>query len=268
LFKEGDESRNVYIIKEGTFDVLKNFSINKDTGVITVTKIPDKAVKRNRRFFSKYPCLTQERFETMKKSDIRNTLKAPKIQNKVVKLTSISDGHVLGLSDYLFRSSKKFISVICTSKTAKVAKMHIQDIATNLNTIEISKHMRTMVLNNLSVLGESLNNALKLENVALLNTSTSCPAEREDIQEISKALKGEEEKTFYKRLRSLKIVNPIKEIVQRNNPLKVDVAPTSFYKQLCIEDKHDVVRKIWSPEPKIRKSLFVQKLDTSMEEKK
>ena len=164
------------------------------------------------------------------KINIRNSLRNARVKKKAVKLTSVSAGHVIGLSDFLFKSSKKFFSMVCTSKVGRIAKMHSHDISANLNTIEVSQQLKIMVYNNLSVLGESLNNAIKLENLSLLSTSTVNISNNDNFKEISRTLEGEEENVFYERLKSLKIVSPIKEIVRRHNLAGVEEFPISFYK--------------------------------------
>lgn len=152
--------------------------------------------------------------------------------NKVVKLSTISDGHVVGLSDYLFRSSHKFFSIKCISSVAQVAKMHINDIAANLNTIEVSKEMKVMVYKNLSILGESLLNSLKLQNIFFLNTSREDVPRKEDIHEISRTLEENEEEAFYQRLKSLKIVSPVNQTAIRHRADGKRDPPTIFYRQL------------------------------------
>ena len=164
------------------------------------------------------------------KINIRNSLRNARVKKKAVKLTSVSAGHVIGLNYFLFKSSKKFFSMVCTSKVGRIAKMHSHDISANLNTIEISQQLKIMVYNNLSVLGESLNNAIKLENLSLLSTSTVNISNNDNFKEISRTLEGEEENVFYERLKSLKIVSPIKEIVRRHNLAGVEEFPISFYK--------------------------------------
>lgn len=123
-----------------------------------------------------------------------------------------------------------FFGLICTSKEATVAKMHTQDILTNLNTIEVSKQLRIMVYNNLSIMGESLNNALKLENLEFLNTSQVNISKNENIEEISRMLESQEENIFYEKLKSMKIVSPIKEVVKRHCKDDHKESAISFYK--------------------------------------
>lgn len=217
-------------------------------------------MRKHKKFFDNFEWLVEGTAQIGKKMPPSKSLLNPKIKKKTIKLTSISDGHVVGLSDYLFRSSHKFFSVKWISNVAQVAKMHIHDIAANLNTIEVSNQMRNMVYNNLTVLGESLNNALKLENVFILNTSTETMEKKENIQEISRTLEENEENAFYQRLKNLKIVNPVKQWVKRFKADGKKDPQTNFYRQLWIEDYTHVLRRIKSPEPK-KDRLFTQPLE-------
>ncbi|CAI2383968.1 unnamed protein product [Moneuplotes crassus] len=263
LCKENEENVYLYIIKEGKFEIQKELSINLDTGMANYTPLylSTRELKKHKDFFGDYKCLINGNVQIGNVAAKPKSLRSPRIKKKLIKLSSISDGHVIGLNDYLFRSSHKFFSVKCTSSVAQVARMHINDIAANLNTLEVSQEMKVMVYKNLSILGESLTNSLKLENVMLLNSSKEEIPNKEEIPEISRNLEEHEEHVFYQRLKSMNIVNPVKNVAVRHKIDGKKDPKTIFYRQLCIEDYSTALKRINSPEPKIKDRLFTQPLE-------
>ncbi|CAI2384393.1 unnamed protein product [Moneuplotes crassus] len=263
LCKENEESVYVYIIKEGKFEILKELNVNLDTGIVNYTPLylSTRELRKHKQFFDDYQCLVQGTAQIGRKISPTKSLRTPRIRKKVIKLSTITDGHVVGLSDYLFRSSHKFLSIKCISTVAQVAKMHINDIAANLNTIEVSKEMKAMVYKNLSILGESLMNSLKLQNTILLNTSREDASRKEDIDEISRTLEENEEHAFYQRLKSLKIVSPVNQVAIRHRADGKKDPKTIFYRQLCIEDQSTTLKRLKSPEVKIKERLFTQPIE-------
>lgn len=65
-----------------------------------------KVLKRNKNFLKNYECFVKNRFKIGNNSDTRKTLRNANVKKKVVKLSSISEGHVIGLNDFLFKSHK------------------------------------------------------------------------------------------------------------------------------------------------------------------
>ena len=130
--------------------------------------------------------------------------------------------------------------------------------------------MRNYWLDTLSVIAESLNNAIKLERTVMQNFSKNTIIHEKDPENdaIFKNFELKEEQKFYEHLRDLKIISPIKETVKRQVYSQEKVSgPTCFYRQILVEDKSKRFRQIWSPKPEIKRGIFSVDLENKITEK-
>lgn len=133
-------------------------------------KLVNQKFKNNKQFFDANQCLVSNPYEINPHS-LPSSLALSKAKHKSLKLSTVTTGHVFGLSDYLLGTSKKFYTSVWVSKVATVSFIYIEDLNLNFNISELNRSMKEYWLDTLSVIAKSLHNIIKLELTVAQNFS-------------------------------------------------------------------------------------------------